>query len=155
MKFNLLDDSFYLGVALKGINGLLELIGGLLLLITRPETINHFLIIITQQELASDPRDYIAHKILSIGGHLAAAHVFAAAYLIIHGLVKLGLVIALFQRKHWAYPASIATLSVFVLYQVYQIGYTGSLLLLSLTVFDVIVIGLIWLEWMKVRARWA
>jgi len=41
----------------------------------------------------------------------------------------------------------------FIVYQIYRFTLTGSIALIALTVFDLIVIWLIWLEYRAVRSR--
>jgi uncharacterized membrane protein len=50
-----------------------------------------------------------------------------------------------------AYPASLVALALFIAYQIYRFSYTQSAGLIALTVFDVIVMGLIWHEYRLVR----
>jgi len=69
------------------------------------------------------------------------------AYLLIHGLVKVFLVVMLLRRRLWAYPTAIAVFTAFGVYQVYQYSYSRSLFLLALTVLDVAVIVLTAWEW--------
>jgi uncharacterized membrane protein len=46
----------------------------------------------------------------------------------------------------WSYPASLVALGAFMVYQIYRYSYTYSAGLLVLTVFDAIVMVLIWHE---------
>ena len=59
-KDQLVTGAFDIGVVLKGIDGLLEIGGGLFLLIVPLGTIRHFLIWVTGRELSKDPHDFIA-----------------------------------------------------------------------------------------------
>ena len=77
---------------------------------------------------------------------VASAH-FYAFYMLSHGLIKLLLVIGLLKGKLCSYPASLAAAGAFIGYQLYRYSYTHSFGLLVLTVFDVIVMVLIWHEW--------
>ena len=52
--------AFEIGVILKGLNGLLELIGGTLLLLFPPSAIQRFVVGLTHNELSRDPNDFIA-----------------------------------------------------------------------------------------------
>jgi uncharacterized membrane protein len=61
------------------------------------------------------------------------------------------LVVGLLRGKLWSYPASLAALGLFMVYQVYRYSYTHSFGLLVLTVFDAAVMVLIWHEWKIVR----
>jgi len=56
-------------------------------------------------------------------------------------------VVALLWNKLWAYPLMILMLSAFIGYQVYRISLTGSVPMILLTVFDLVVIVLVWIEY--------
>jgi len=62
-------------------------------------------------------------------------------------LVKLFLVVFLLRGKLWAYLAALWFLGAFVPYQVYRIVLTHSVGLIALTVFDLVVMVLIWHEY--------
>ena len=78
---------------------------------------------------------------------------FYAVYLLIHGLVKLVLVAGLLRGLRWAYPASLVVMAMFVAYQLHRFSATHRVGLLVLSVFDLLVIALIWREWRLVAAR--
>jgi uncharacterized membrane protein len=61
------------------------------------------------------------------------------------------LVIGLLQNKLWAYPASLIALGLFVLYQLYRFSYRHGAGLIVLTVFDLLVMSLIWHEYRLAR----
>ena len=72
---------------------------------------------------------------------------FISLYLLSHGIVKLGLIIALWKEKRWAYPLAIVVFGGFIVYQIYKYAIQPSLVLLVLTDLDMAVIILTWLEW--------
>lgn len=74
-----------------------------------------------------------------------------AIYLLVHGVVKLALVWALLARLLFAYPLSIVIFAGFIIYQLYRYTFTHGIGLLALSALDIVVIGLIWLEY---RALW-
>jgi uncharacterized membrane protein len=76
---------------------------------------------------------------------------YAALYLVVHGLSKIILSICLLRNQRWAYPASMLALLAFVIFQSYQLclGYSFGLALL--TVYDTILIWLIWMEYQAVK----
>jgi uncharacterized membrane protein len=151
---SVLDKTYEIGIALKGLDGALEVLGGFLLLLIKPSTINHLVVLLTQRELAQDPHDFIATHLLHSGQHLATGGtIFAVIYLWGHGIIKLVVVIALLRNKLWAYPFSFVTLGLFVAYQTYQIARDHSIGLILLTVFDLFIIWLIWREYKQVRAK--
>jgi uncharacterized membrane protein len=149
-----LDVTFEVSIVLKGLDGVLELAGGLLLLLVTPEGLNRLLARVTQHELSQDPHDFVANELLRFGHSLTASTVrFAAVYLLLHGIVKVVLVAALLRNKLWAYPWLIAFLLVFVVYQVYRLVLAPETWLVLLTIFDLFVAALTWREWRKQRAR--
>ncbi len=145
-----LDKTFEYSIIAKGIDGLLELIGGLLVWFA-PETINRAVVTLTQHELSEDPRDFIAGHLIHSTQHLASSPTFAAIYLLAHGLVKIILVIALLRKITWAYPVMIVFLFVFILYQSYRFGVTHGVGLLFLTAFDFLIVALTWREYRKLQ----
>jgi hypothetical protein len=79
-----LDWIFEIGIILKGLDGVLETIGGLLLLVVTPATINRLTIGLTQHELSQDPNDFIANYQLRYEhGLTGSAVTFAAVYLLL------------------------------------------------------------------------
>lgn len=149
----LLDRSFQASITLKGIDGLLEILGGLLALFASPSRVNTFLDAITHHAVTRNPNAFIASHLLhassTITGH---AHYFIAFYLVSHGLAKTILVIALWLNRMWAYPGMIILLVLFILYQFYRMTFAMSWWLIWLTVFDIIVILLTYAEYKKQRA---
>ena len=152
-QHKLLDRFYRIGLFVKGFDGLLELVGGILLLTVSSGTILHLTKNLTHAELGEDPHDFWALHARQIGEQLAAGnHTFAAVFLLTHGVVKVGLVICLLLQKLWAYPLGILTLSALLLYQLYQLVVAPSTGIAVLSVFDALIIWLIWREWRIVRA---
>lgn len=150
---DLLDRTFAIGIILKGLDGVLEVMGGLLLLIVSPGAIDRLSRALTQHELSEDPHDFLATHVLHAAGSLTSSSVrFGAAYLISHGVVKIVLVAALLRNKIWAYPWMIAFLIAFIAYQIYRMTVAFSIGLLALTVFDVFIAWLTYREYGKQRA---
>jgi uncharacterized membrane protein len=145
---NILYRMFVFGMWVKAIDGVLEIVGGFLLLVINPATLNQFVVGLTQHELVEDPHDVIAttlrHSIAQLSANM---QLFASFYLIVHGLIKVGLVAGLLRGKRWAYPAAIAFLAVFIVYQCYRLSYQFSVGLLLLTLFDGVIIALTWHEY--------
>jgi uncharacterized membrane protein len=149
-----LDRVFEIGIVLKGLNGLLELVGGTLLLLVTPANINSVVRALTQQELSEDPRDFIASRLLHTADGLSGPGLlFGAVYLLVHGAVKVVLVLALLRNKPWAYPWMIAVLAAFIIYQTYQIILHPSPGLIALTVFDLVIVALTGREYQRQRGE--
>ena len=147
-----LDTTFNIALVLKGLDGLLELVGGLLLFVFSPASINALAQRLTQHELTQDPQDFWAHHLLHLTGNLHRTQAFGALYLLFHGVVKLVVVVGLFRRERWAYPVAFVFLGGFVIYQVYRMTYAPTVGLALLTVFDLFIIWLTWREYRRHRA---
>ena len=148
-----LDRVFEIGIILKGLDGILETIGGLLLLLVTPATINRLTRWLTQHELSEDPHDVIATHLLGYAhGLTGSAVTFAAAYLLLHGVTKIVLVVALLRNQIWAYPWMIGFLLLFIGYQLYRIALSPTAGMIALTAFDAVIVWLTWREWRLQRA---
>jgi uncharacterized membrane protein len=151
-KENKLHRLFEISILLKGLHAALELLSGALLLFVSRGTIVDILAYLTQNELAEDPHDLIAHYLYQLGQHLSVgAKTFGALYLLSHGAVNMALVAGLLAGKLWAYPAALIVLSAFAGYQVYRFTHTHAVGLIVLTLFDLLVLWLVWREYRLVR----
>jgi len=143
IRRSILHDAFRAGITLKGIDGILEIIGGVLLWLVNPASMNLFVQTLLQHELSRDPDDFFALHLLRATQHFTGeSKTFAALYLLSHGVVKIVLVAALWLDELWAYPISILVFTVFGVYQLYRYHHTHSFWLIVLTVFDAVVIYL-------------
>lgn len=143
---------FDIGLIGKAVDGVLEIIGGIVLFFVNPDQINGMLQVFTQHELSKDPHDFLANLLLHSIQHLSTdTIVFAAFFLLWHGVIKVGLVWALFRKHFWAYPIAIVAFGLFLAYQVYRYSHTRSLWLLALSILDLFVIVLTWLEFKRLR----
>ncbi|MGF7229438.1 MAG: DUF2127 domain-containing protein [Candidatus Saccharibacteria bacterium] len=150
----LLDKTYEIGILIKGVDGFFETVAGLFLLIIRPETIGHWTRLITQTELEENPHNLVATHVLHYGQSLAhGRNIFAIAFLLTHGIIKLVLVVSLLRAKMWAYPFALITLGLFVLYQVYELIVHATFGMGFLTVLDLFIIWLVWREWQQVQRQ--
>jgi uncharacterized membrane protein len=149
----IMHETFRAGITIKGIDGLLEAVGGLLLWFVKPSSIRGVVAVLLHHELSRDPNDFIAQHILHASEHFTdASKPFASAYLLTHGLVKALLVTALWFDELWAYPFTIAVFAAFSFYQIYRFAHTHSWALALLTVFDVLIIYLTWEEYREQKS---
>ncbi len=148
----LAHDAFWISIAFKALNGILEVAGGIALLSISSQSIVNLVYTIFREELTEDPTDWLAHFILREALDLSPGmKLFAVIYLLTHGLIKLVLVGAIWRNRLWAYPLAGVVFSVFVVYQVYRYAYTYSIVMLLLTVVDLIVIALLFPEYGRVK----
>ncbi len=154
VKGGLRERLFRVGVILKGVDALLEFVGGIALWIVSPGYIAWLVHLITQDEISEEPHDFVANLLRHSLSHLSlASEHFMAIYLLAHGIVKGLVVIALIRNKLWAYPVAIVVFAGFIVYQLYRFTLNGGPGLIALSVFDLIVIGLVWLEYRAVKSR--
>ena len=128
---------FDLALWLKVVNGGLEMLGAVFVLFVPPVLVVKLVEFVTSGELAQDPDDPI------VGGLRDAAHSFAihthyllAAYLILHGAVKVLLVWGIFAGKRIAYPLFMGALVIFGTYEAYRGFVRHEVLLQILAIFD-------------------
>jgi uncharacterized membrane protein len=151
-QLNVRELSFRISIALKGVNAALEIVGGVTLIAVSPAFILRIVALLTQDELAEDPRDFVANYFLHAASHVSlAGQRFAAIYLFSHGVIKIGLVWALLKHKLWAYPLSIMVFGAFIVCQLYRFSFTHGLGLIALSLFDLVVIWLIYLEYRALK----
>lgn len=143
---------FLLSVLFKGLDGALELLGGIALLTVSPAFVLRSVQFLTQDEIVEDPHDLVANYLLHLAGRLSvASQHFMALYLLIHGVIKTTLVWALLDRVLIAYPLSIVAFVAFIAYQLYRYTLAGGFGLLLLSAVDVIVVTLVYLEYRVLR----
>ena len=122
--------AFEVGIILKGLNGLFELVGGTLMLALGPDTIRQ----------------------LPLGKHLSSHDErFAAIYLLSHGIIKAVLVYGLLKEQMWAFPWAIAIFAAFGVYQIIHYFIQPSIWMIVLTALDVFVILLTIAEWRRLK----
>ena len=150
----LLDKVFEGGIILKGIDGALEFLAGLLLLFVTPESLHRFVAFVTQRELVENPHDRFANLLVHSTQHFGSgSRVFLIVYLWIHAAIKLVAVIGLLRNLMWAYPFSLISLGALMVYQLYSIFFVKpSVGMILLTIFDAFILWLIWREYGKVKA---
>jgi uncharacterized membrane protein len=153
-KSRLEHEFFRISILLKGIYSFLEFIAGAVLLFITSNKIYFIIHEVFKNELLEDAQDFIANSLLNLVGSMPSAiKQFIAVYLIIHGIIKLILIIALWKEKRAAYPVAIIVFSFFIIYQIYKYILHPSLVLLVLTDLDMLIIILTWLEWRKLKKK--
>ncbi len=148
-RYHLLFD---IGMWIKAVLTVIELIGGVLLYVMSAASLNGLLAFFIGGEMNEQPRDLLWG--LFIQGYqsfLGPAQSFWAFILVSHSIAKIAALIAIYYGKLWAYPAAAAVFGALAFYQIYSYVYFHSLLIILLTVFDVILIGLILHEWLAKR----
>ena len=143
-----LKASFRTGITLKGIDGLLEAVGGVLLWFIKPEQLSSTLQEIFEHELLRDPHDFLARHLLHSSEKIAQSDpMFASIFLLSHGLVKALLAALLWMNKLWAYPLAMVIFTAFGFFGIFRFMHTHSTLLIVIAVFDLLIVWLTWEEY--------
>lgn len=143
---------FDLSLYIKGVDGLLELVGGLLFWLLPPQAVGTAVRLVTAHELSEDPSDRIATALRhATSAWLAHPGHFASIYLIGHGMLKLFLVVNVLREKLWAFVPAMLFLAAFVVYQLYRFAHTHALTLLVFSAMDIVIIAVIYREFARLR----
>lgn len=150
----LIHKTFLVGVLLKGLNGFLEIIGGIAVLIVAPNSWHQLAKILTRAELIEDPHDFIATFLLNITSHISdSATLFGSIYLLSHGIIKLALIIGLLTKRLWTYPLAMVIFFIFIISQLYYYMHKPSVTLIVLSILDIFVIWLTYLEYRRLKIK--
>jgi uncharacterized membrane protein len=139
---------FVISLIIKGLSGVAEIIVGIFLgSFTLPQ-IQQTIDFLTEGALNKNPNDVFANFLQKISMQLSwDTQTFATIYLLGHGLVKVLLVTALLRQKLWAYPIAMIVFGLFMLYQVYAYFLNHSIWMVYLTLFDILLIYLTYVEY--------
>ena len=146
---------YSIGIIIKGIDGLLEFVAGLAILIS-PHLVHMVLDAVASEfgEHNARPFQFIAEYVGRVDTQLLhSGLLFLTLFLITHGAVKLGLVYCLLRRIVKAYPVALAVLVAFLIYQVYVLVTAPSILMAVFTVLDVVIIWLVWNEYQELQSK--
>ena len=140
---------FDLVVILKGLNGLLELLGGGALLLLPAGAILTWAAYITQTDPSTDPTNYFARAFFHWAQHFGHdTQLFAGIYLLAHGLAKTTLATLLLIGQKIAYPIAIVFFSAFACYLAYRLAFHHfSWILAAFVAFDIFTVIIIAREW--------
>lgn len=146
----IIDKVFEIGVLIKSIFGIFEVLSGILMAVSGKLIINNLIIALTQQEIMEDPNDFFANLLIKTSNNFST---FAVVYLIFHGVINIFLVVALLKEKVRGYHWAMVGFSFFIVYQIYRYFHTFSPMLLALTMFDIFFVFIIFLEYRKLRKK--
>ncbi len=146
--------AYRVGIALKGFDGLVELVAGLLLWLA--PAVPAALLEPFEVTDADDGtvRVQIAQWIGRFDAGLADGPApLVVFFLLSHGLVKVILVYCLLKEYHWVYPYALLLLGAFAVYQAYALVLAPGAGLAALLLLDLVIIALVWREWRMLRER--
>jgi uncharacterized membrane protein len=141
-------------VAVKGLDGLVELLSGLVLLVAPRLTGGALEALAAELAEGTSPlRDAAARSIAAAGGGLVTGAAPLAVFLLVHGLVKLLTVYALLRRAIRWYPWALAALGVLLVVQLADLITAPAIGGGVLAVLDVLVLVLVSWEYRRLRAE--
>ena len=150
---HVLDLAFLIGIGVKGLDALSELLLGVPLLFFSHAQLDSLARSVTAEELTEDPHDLVANLLLRSTAHVGhGTLLFVAVYLIVHGVVKLAIIAALIWGAERIYPWAIAALAAFTVFQLVEFVLHPSVSVALLTVLDIVIIALTWREWRQHRS---
>ena len=136
---------FVVSVLVKGMHALVEIAGGIALALFNTDAIVRWL-------YKPGRPDWIEATLTRFANTFTGReHDYYVWFLASHGVINLALVIGLLRGKLWAYPATIAVLTLFIAYQLYRFTYTNDIGLILFSALDVVVIALAWHEYRLVK----
>lgn len=142
---------FKLTILIKGIDGLLEILSAFILIFSSAQKIIPFLV---GPEILEDPQDKIANYLLHLSHSIVSnTETFLIAYLMVHGLIKVAMALALQGKNLHAYKMAGYVLTLFVTYQFYRFTHTHSTLLLVFSLLDVLTLFLVYHEYQRLKVH--
>lgn len=147
----LLDWVYDIGIAIKGVDGAVELVAGILLWVA-PGLLHALLQLLLgeAQERHTQVARFVAENIARVDTDLTKSGlVVVILFLLLHGIVKLALVVALFRQWRLAYPWALAVLGAFLVYQVVVFVKHPTLAMAAFSLLDAVIIWLVYKEYAK------
>lgn len=153
-KDNIINASFYTGLFLKGVNALVEFLGGIVMLVLNHEKLTSLIELIALPELRQDPNDVLMNYLITLGQNLSiGSQRSIAVYMLLHGSIKLVVIYLLWKKKIWAYKPAVAVFGLFIAYEVYSYLHSNSLIMLCIIIIDAAIIAMIILEYRHLKAE--
>jgi len=141
---------FLLTLAAKGALGVIQLVTAAALALGIADRLPAIAQRLFAAELSQDPDDFLAKWLMALAGQVPGTDLtFYKIYFAAHGLLHVGVVALLLLGHGAAYPAAIAVLAGFVVYQIFEWFHVGGSMLLVLTAIDLAVIALTLTEWKR------
>ena len=153
-KGSLAHRAYLAAVIIKGIDGALETIAGLVIAFAGSWQLYILAINFTAPELDLHPGN-AAMQWIRDGAERLFIHTpggFVVFYLLVHGLLKLAICIELLRERRWIFPVAAVIFAGFVVYMTYHLTQRWSFWVLSFALFDLLTLALVLNEWRARRA---
>ncbi len=139
------DVIFHVGLTLKGIDAVFEVVGGMLL--TMPTKLARYITLLAEHEAFRHHHALAGKLDNAAGAVLMHPSIFAAAYLFVHGLAKVILISAIFANKRWGYQGLFVILSLFATVELLRAIWMREVLTAGFAAFDYVLVLLIFKEY--------
>lgn len=144
---------FKFSLALKGLQALAEIIAGCVFYSVSISSFSFFIQKLVSSELIEDPNNSIFSYIFNSAQNFSLADKsYFAFYLLSHGFVKFVLIGGILKNKVWAYPVFLVVQVIFIIYQTTSAIYRHSIILAVITLFDLLILWLVWHEY-KIKQK--
>lgn len=142
--------AYVITIAVKGIDGGIETILGLAIWISGPARWYAFLLHVSAPELLEEPGNHHFIELVRSGASnlLHSPVSFIVAYLVIHGVLKLALVLVLLRGGgRWIFPVATVILVGFIAFMSFHLAEHWSNWVLAFALFDFVTLLLVLNEW--------
>ena len=154
MKDKRAHQLFLAGILLKGFFAVLEVICGVSLFFITMGTIQHLIDAMSLSALFENPNDFFAASLMDFMHHFtASSKIFLGFYFLVHGAVKLAVVLGLLSGRLWAFPVGLVAMTLFVVYQLHRYTNTHAAALIVISVFDLLIMALILREYQAAKRQ--
>jgi uncharacterized membrane protein len=137
-------------VIFKGFDGILDVLSSIVLTCIPAHNRINILPFLVRKELVEDPNDLLGNYLMNISQHFLPSTIkFVILYLAIHGLVKIGMALALWSDNPKLFKIAGVVLAISIGYQMYRFTHTHSNLLLIVTIIDMLIMILLQHEYNK------
>lgn len=139
---------YKIGIALKAVIGVIEIVAGAVFLFMSHAAIYTLVNSVFGGKLGESSGNWFWQIVaaglndLSASGEGVWAFVFLS-----HGIIKLLLIGGLWKERLWSYPTSAFVFTLFIFYQAYQLAFIWSFALFAITALDVAIVALVLYEY--------
>jgi uncharacterized membrane protein len=145
--------AYIVTIAVKGLDGALETVLGLVIWLTGPQRVYAFVLHFSAPELLEEPGNHrfaqlLQHSASLLADSSAGLIVTIVAYLLIHGILKLILSVTLLRGGgRWIYPLATVILLGFIGFMSWHLAQHWSNWVLGFALFDLLTLVLVLNEW--------
>jgi len=141
-----------IGLIIKAIDAVFEVVGGVLLFY--PRELNRWLALIFQHELVRRAAPHTApvvehHVTKAIYG----ASLAAALYLMAHGIAKIVFIGGVLKERRWGYIGLVAILVLFTIFELCRSFLDGGWAMFAFAAFDGYLAYLVWVDFRKAKEK--